>query len=118
LRRSLPPMSAEEVAGKIGADNAVAVHELGRSIPQEVPPRCAKALGVDVDDLCEQPGDAEAPAGPARASLTERIDLKERLVPDPCEPVLVPGGPGKYLLCGRTRTPTGDYVLDLKGGSG
>jgi hypothetical protein len=112
-------MSTEEVAGKIGrADKAVVVHELGRSIRQEVPPRCAKALGVEVDDLCEQPGDAETLPEPARVSLTERTDLGERLAPAPCEPVLVPGGPGKHLLCGRMRTPTGDYLLDLKGGSG
>jgi hypothetical protein len=120
LAREAAGRSRRWVAGEIGRPyNTVVNHELGRRVvPDEIVPRYAEALGVDVEDLYERPGDAEALPEPARPSRSERTDLGERLIPDPCEPVLVPGGEGKHIVCGRMRTGAGDHLLDTAGGSG
>jgi transcriptional regulator with XRE-family HTH domain len=120
LVREAAGRSRRWVAGEIGRTyNAVVNYELGRSVPQdEIIPRYAEALRIDVEDLYERPGDAETLPEPARPALSERTDQGERLIPDPCVPVLVPGGDGKHIVCGRMRTPAGEHVLDTLGGSG
>lgn len=121
LAREAADKSRRCVADEIGRTYYTVVnYELGRSeVPDEIVPRYAKALGADPADLYERPSDAETLPEPARPALSERTDRgEERLIPDPCEPALVPGGAGEHLVCGRMRTPAGDHILDTAGGSG
>jgi hypothetical protein len=57
--------------------------------------------------------ESETPASPPPVPVSEG-----RLVRDPCEPVLVPGGRGKHIVCGRMRTAGGEHILDQRGSSG
>lgn len=48
----------------------------------------------------------------------EEAEPPTDLVLDPCEPGILPGGPGRRVVCGRMRVAVGTHVLDTGGASG
>jgi hypothetical protein len=96
-------------------------------------PDDALALAVEVDELCEDSVQAVeanrtverplhgSPDPLARRGQQEVATARPNAtdpVHDPCEPVLVPGGRGRFVICGRTHGPDGEHILDTKDGSG
>lgn len=114
--REAAGLSRRQVAARIGRSyDSVLLYEQGRvTPPDEVLRRYARAVGVEVTHLL-----FDAPERASVAHGREPTDTgRGPYVHDPCEPVLVPGGAGKHIVCGRVRTPKGQHLLDTGGGSG